>query len=219
MADVLKKAKTVLAKAIATANATIATLEGGATMTNRAEPYDAAETAAGITIAIQMLLRDHDDPVRATVITEILADWLGSFDNERQPYMLAKMTAATLGLMGHEEVRTEVHRGDGEAEIVSDTIHSGTKLTVGPVKHMIADSEEVRASVDLVIQKARDLNLHGVVILSPICTECGTLHDFAMISDLSHGAGGELARLLQDFAASAAKGEDDPRPVSHASVQ
>lgn len=59
---------------------------------------------------------------------------------------------------------------------------------------------------------ARQMGLHGVLILSPVCPDCGQLHDFRMMTDMPVEVHAEGIRdLLLRFAERAASA--DPNTV------
>lgn len=45
--------------------------------------------------------------------------------------------------------------------------------------------EEADAAIEQVIEFAASLKLHGVLLLSPVCPDCGRCHDFHLFSDLT----------------------------------
>lgn len=183
---------------------------------------DDDERAASITADISsMIASEEDEASRASIVTTVVANWLDSYDEEEQPKMLAYMSGTALQVLGHN-VKTMIEEGGKRTTLVDGT-DEGLTATEETRHHAISDNEEVRAAVDLVIQKARDLKLHGVVILSPVCDGCGHLHDFAMVSDMGFGRGENLASLLHDFAEVAAGRNGPPehsiRPIEGGTIQ
>ena len=49
----------------------------------------------------------------------------------------------------------------------------------------------------VVMETLKKLDLHGVVIVSPACPDCGQLHDFALASDLENPE--HIFHLLRSF--------------------
>jgi hypothetical protein len=78
--------------------------------------------------------------------------------------------------------------------------------------HAIPAMDEVRADISKVVDFARTLGLHGVMILSPRCRDCGGLHAFSLQTDILDGMDGapdQLIGLLEHFAEMAASGPPD----------
>jgi hypothetical protein len=184
-------------------------------MMNPGEAQEQLDDAAASTVAIELLLQEHPDPARALIMTALLAGWLQGFDAGEQPAMLAMMSQQALSLLGYNvEARIEkTGKHGGMTKRVKRAKQVDTNLKPGAVSHLFPADDEVTAAVELVIEKARELKLHGVIILSPVCKGCGCLHDFAMVSDMDYGADGELVRLLTDFADHAATPGAGQRPI------
>jgi hypothetical protein len=63
--------------------------------------------------------------------------------------------------------------------------------------------DEVHASIARVVEYAKMLGLHGVMIMSPRCPTCGHLHAFSMQTDIManiDAEGTEVAALLRYYA-------------------
>jgi hypothetical protein len=74
------------------------------------------------------------------------------------------------------------------------------KDTIG---HERPYTDEDRANCARVQEFANKLGLHGVMILSARCPDCGNLHGFQMVTDLMadiEQEGTEVATLLRYFA-------------------
>jgi hypothetical protein len=67
--------------------------------------------------------------------------------------------------------------------------------------------DETRAALLKVMDFAAKLDLHGVMILSPNCPDCGHAHDFKLCSDLDEHD--MTVKLLMHFAMVAWRSPDD----------
>lgn len=57
---------------------------------------------------------------------------------------------------------------------------------------------ETKDALQSVMDRANELGLHGVMILSPACPDCGFCHDYKLISDIPDQA--DVSNLLAHFA-------------------
>ena len=76
-------------------------------------------------------------------------------------------------------------------------------VRVSELGHDSPPRDEVHAAVAKVVEYAKMLGLHGVMILSPRCPTCCHLHAFSMQTDILADIGAEgteLAGLLGYFA-------------------
>lgn len=82
---------------------------------------------------------------------------------------------------------------------------SGTKKDMSPAMQALAEVSDF----------ARSKGLHGVMIMSPTCPDCGECHGFEMITDMDvrsaddDGINEGLAVLLRHFAKVAMKGASE----------
>jgi len=62
--------------------------------------------------------------------------------------------------------------------------------------------DETHDTVTMVAEYARDLGLHGVMILSPRCPKCGNCHDFSLTASATEQGNDEASvrALLLHFA-------------------
>jgi hypothetical protein len=84
------------------------------------------------------------------------------------------------------------------------------------------DRHGVVADIQRVMEYADALGLHGVMILAPVCTTCGMLHQWNMLSDMMDGPNGSDAPVsltLAEQKAQAARcpchGSDDYCPCQN----
>ena len=158
-----------------------------------------------------------DRVVHSTVITELVCDWLERAEESELPTLITTLTGTALTMLGHK-VKTVVETGGKRTIMEGGGDDDMPMVTVADEEmgHSIADDEAIRAAVDLVLAKAKSLDLHGVVILSPVCKGCGALHDFAMLSDMGFGKdrkkGAHLASLLRHFAEVAEEDNSEELP-------
>lgn len=174
---------------------------------------EALDRMAGVAQAITQLVRDVNDEVgQAAIVTDVVASWLENYSDEDRPQRLSYLISGVLTALGHQVMTMVKEVGkidDGEIAAAAHVRHH----------HTTANNEAARASVDLVIQKARELKLHGVVIMAPVCDGCGGLHDFAMASDLDFGRGKGLSNLLRELAQVAAGDADELRNIEGGRMQ
>lgn len=64
------------------------------------------------------------------------------------------------------------------------------------------DDDDMNPNVEMqkLADMAKELGLHGVFILSKKCPDCGNLHNFAMLSDMSPSQTEGLPALLREWA-------------------
>lgn len=69
---------------------------------------------------------------------------------------------------------------------------------------------EQRRRIEELYDHANQLGLHGLMLLSPACPDCGLCHSFALVSDAKADSIGEVSGLLRRFADIAEHNEGEP---------
>ena len=146
--------------------------------------------------------------------TEELIAELNGFLHEKPLVVIG----AALGNLTAKWVRS---RGDRErsfssiVKLIRGLVWIDEEPVEEPVNVAAAQDPSESEALNQVLDRAHELGLHGLVLLSPKCPDCGQLHGFAMVSDLNTDE--SIARLLAQFSgyASTMEAEVIYRPQDH----